>query len=536
MNIITLIAKIRNIYVLLYNIRSMVIYWHKRDMRLIDNQALDTAINFSIENKLTFLPIMGLEKNLIENIETAYEFSKFAQFGYLSAMLPLYQNYKYHKVDPILFYDDILNVLDKINNIESITYLISHMEHGTDGTYTRDNLVQEFCKNNNIKWEQIQPSGVIRNIKSRDTRSKVVKEYLSNSIIPVPDFSNILQNKIYNNFDSKKNFIELDNFKKITKGNHDLAECSEKHGLTSLETFVTSRADGYRGGISSPNSAIMHGSRLSQYLAFGSLSIRYIDQYFSKNIKSTDSTKIKSGILGATQRLHWREHFIQRLETDPSMPCNSINPDFNNIDYAHNLNLFEKYKLGMTGEVLIDACMRCLLQTGFINFRMRALLVSYGVFGLDLNWRDLGRYLAELFLDYEPGIHWSQIQMQAGITGINTIRVYSPHKQLLDQDPECIFVRKWIPELNNLTNEEILDYPNTSLSILTNNNYPDPIVNFKNECKINKAKTYLIKKISTKETSKKVFEIHGSRKKKIITKKSQKPVIKETELIPSLFN
>ena len=198
----------------------------------------------------------------------------------------------------------------------------------------------------------------------------------------------------------------------------------------------------------------------------------------------------------------------------------------------YNNQYFDTYKTGTTGEPLIDACIRCLLATGFINFRMRALVVSYAVFGLDINWRDLGRFLAITFLDYEPGIHWSQIQMQSGVTGINTIRVYSPHKQILDQDPDCIFIQKWIPELRELTPDQIKNYTKESLNILTSGKYPDPIINFKEVSKINKAKTYSIRSSATKESSQKVFIRHGSRKPRI-KKTVIKKAVKEKE--PTLF-
>lgn len=512
----------------------MVVYWHKRDMRLLDNQALDFALKLSLEKFLPFLPIMGIESDLAENKDTNYEFGLFTHYGYLSSMLSLYQNYKYFGIEPLIFKEPIIDFLTNIHCVDSIKFLVTHQEHGTIGTFDRDKSVQAFCFKNNIIWHQIQPSIVVRNLKSRD---KIAKDYLNAKILPIPNFTKI--QKLKNNLleeiitKSQQTFGSLSILKNNIASKFNLQECSEKVGIATLHSFVTERASGYRGGISSPNKAIVSGSRLSQFLAYGSLSLRFIYQYFNSYIKSTNNPKIKAGITAATQRLHWREHFIQRIETKPDMPQHSIHPDFDKIKYTHNLEYFEKYKTGTTGEVLIDACIRCLLKTGFINFRMRAMLVSYGVFGLDLDWRELGNFLATVFLDYEPGIHWSQIQMQAGVTGINTIRVYSPHKQLLDQDPDCTFVKKWIPELSELSNEQIINYPNISLSSLTKHKYPDPIVIFKTACKINKAKTFEVRKNSTKEISQKVFVTHGSRKKRLTKKfkKLSKPKIKMESIV-----
>jgi deoxyribodipyrimidine photo-lyase len=511
-------------------ITYMVVYWHKRDMRLLDNQALDFALKLCTTGHMAFVPIMGLEVDLIQHIDTSYEFNQFTQFGYLSSMLPLYQNYKHFGVEPLLFEASVIEFLDKLHSITPIKFLVSFQEHGTIGTFNRDQLVQAFCLKNNIVWYQIQPSTVVRNLKSRD---KISKEYLNSKLLPIPNLAKIekLKDKLFGEMItvSQQTFDSLLANKNNIGSKFNLQECSEKIGIVTLHSFVTERASSYRGGISSPSKAIVSGSRLSQFLAYGSLSLRFIYQYFGSHIKSTGNNKIKAGLTAATQRLHWREHFVQRIETDANMPWQSIHVDFDKIEYTHNLEYFDKYKTGTTGEVLVDACIRCLLQTGFINFRMRAMLVSYGIFGLDLNWRELGKFLATVFLDYEPGIHWSQIQMQAGVTGINTIRVYSPHKQLLDQDPDCTFVKKWIPELSQLSSEQITDYPNISLSALTNRKYPDPVVIFKTACKINKAKTFEVRKNATKESSQKVFVTHGSRKKRS-TKKVQKPIKPKIEM------
>lgn len=515
----------------------MVIYWHKKDFRLFDNPALQKALVLCSLENLELLPIMGIESDLVENPQTSYEFNSFWQSGTVSALLPLYQNYNYFGLITGLFYEPVLNYLKSIIDVKKITYLISHQEHGTDSTYIRDKKVANFCRQNGIKWIEIRPSGVIRNLQSRDTRDAMVKGYLDSKIIPLPIFDKNLQQMTSGDFWKSivfKNAKVSEQFNKLKDDiglKYNLRLTSEKLALSTLQDFTNSRASGYRGGISSPNTAIDNGSRLSQFLAFGSISSRFVYQNYWMQIKASQNTKIRAGILGSMKRLFWREHFIQRIETSANMPEVAINPDFNSIIYTHDKGLFEAFKLGCTGEPLVDACIRCLLNTGFINFRMRAMLVSYAVFGLDLNWREVGKFLATLFLDYEPGIHWSQVQMQSGVTGINTIRVYSPSKQLADQDPQCIFIKKWIPELANVDNMQILNYLENNLYEQTGGVYPIPVVNYKIASKINKAKVYDIRKIATKDNVKATFIKHGSRKKSNSPKKSKSETASQSERI-----
>lgn len=180
----------------------------------------------------------------------------------------------------------------------------------------------------------------------------------------------------------------------------------------------------------------------------------------------------------------------------------------------------------MTGFPMVDACMRCLLEHGWVNFRMRAMLVSFACYNLWLDWRGISGHLARVFLDFEPGIHYSQLQMQAGVTGINAMRVYSATKQGKDHDSQGRFIRKYVPELRDVPSEFIHEpwkmsgemqkklgvWIGESGKMPTEIWYPSPIVDEKSSS--SKAKSLMQsmrQKKETKEAAQHVFEKLGSR-------------------------
>ena len=180
---------------------------------------------------------------------------------------------------------------------------------------------------------------------------------------------------------------------------------------------------------------------------------------------------------------------------------------------------FEAWASGRTGYPMVDACMRALHDGGWMNFRMRAMLVSFASYQLWLHWRPSALHLARLFLDYEPGIHYAQVQMQSGVTGINTFRIYSPIKQARDQDPSGEFIRRFCPELAHVPEEHLAEPHRMSRELqlrsgcVIGRDYPDPIVDHGVAYRLARSKMYAVKgSREAREEARRVFEKHGSRR------------------------
>ncbi len=493
------------------------IWWIKRDFRLLDNAALVQCLAAHDE----VLPLFVFERDYIAQPDV----SPMHVRAWTQALGDLQERCRALGGEVLVSKGELRKVLTNIRKEWGFTAIYSHEETGNGWTYQRDLELAEWCREHQVVWREVPQNGVVRRLKQREDRQPIIRERLLESApLPVPDdlkfpsyFRALCETRV---MPTVGEFFDLDAHREIQWDT--LQWVSETQAHRDLESFLTQRGKWYSGGISSPNTAFRAGSRLSPHLAWGTISLRYVFQRTyqrraeNKALKSTDDTKRWTRSLRAFEsRLHWHDHFIQRLESCPRMEYEPINKAYHQLRYENDPHKLKAWQEGRTGFPMIDACMRCLNATGFMNFRMRSMVVSFACFGLHLDWRAIHPHLARVFLDYEPGIHLSQLQMQAGIVGINTIRVYSPVKQILDQDPECVFIKKWIPELLAFTAAEIINYEKVTLG-----DYPRPIIDFKMESKRMKDQVYAIRGSEKgRSESRKVLEKHGSRK---VTKRRKK--------------
>lgn len=291
---------------------------------------------------------------------------------------------------------------------------------------------------------------------------------------------------------------------------------------------------GYSNGISSPNTSWHSCSRLSVYLAWGHVSLRYVIHAVRRRqaeLKALDSNQhgrkstshqqqLRS--LGAfLSRCHWRSHFMQKLESEAHIELRDMCPAYQHLRRGPtdwNQMNYEAWAMGRTGFPFVDACMRCLHQHGWINFRMRAMIVTFATYNLWLDWKRIAPHLARLFLDFEPGIHYPQLQMQSGTTGINAMRVYSVTKQGKDQDPNGVFIRRYVQELKQVPDKYIQtpwlmpSHVQSQAQCILGVHYPFPLVDEQESARIAKAKLSEVRKQeSTQVLAKQVYEKHGSR-------------------------
>lgn len=476
--------------------RPFVVWWVKRDCRLTDNSALRAAI----ATGSPVLPLFCFEPHVV----AAADYSSLHLHAQTEAVESLRCELRKCGSELYVSYGEVVETLERIAQVRTIEGIFSHEEIGNGVTFARDRGVAAWCRAQGIRYLEVPQSSVRRGGIDRDTLPEVWRERIVDTpVIPPPTAIPMTP--------AMRRSASATHIRPVM-GSPQWQAVTEAAALETLEDFLYRRGIRYRGGISSPNTAFEAGSRLSVHLAWGTMSVRYVYQATAARLAELRSENAPGNgrwrqSLGAfLSRLHWRDHFTQRLESEPEMEHRAIHPGFREVRYGNDPELFERWRVGRTGFPLVDAVMRCLAGCGFVNFRMRAMVVSFACHALHLDWRLIHPHLAGIFRDYEPGIHLSQLQMQAGVVGLNTVRVYSPAKQQLDHDAECAFIKRWIPELSEFPPEEIgVGKPCGT--------YPAPIIDWATRSKEMRAELYRIKRcIEQRAATEAVFRKHGSRK------------------------
>ena len=484
--------------------------WFKKDLRLYDHKPLHLAT----KDNTNILCFYVLESILLK--QDSFDSAK-TQFLYQS-LLDL-QNQLISKGSNLyLSSRTMIETLNYFHSIFDINAIYSHQESSQNIFYLRDKEVSTWCRNKAISFIEVPQFGVKRPNKNRDGWSRNWETFMKEPLIEEP--KHIKSPKL----------LDWGNINLIKKNtqylNKEIQQSSLNEATETLNSFLNVRSKHYTTFLSTPLGSDQFGSRLSPYISFGLLSMKHIVQSFKHKIndykesQSIEDKKKRQGLNRTLERLHWHCHFIQKLEDFVHLDNQALSPSIEkNYNPMHSDSLFKAWCEGYTGFPMVDACMRFLLTKKWLNFRMRAMLISFASHQLQLDWRKTSKHLAKHFLDFEAGIHYSQIQMQSGLTGINAIRIYSPTKQAIDQDPDTTFIQKWVPELKGLPKEIILDIhqakkqPTLKLSYSQLKHYQDSVVDEKTSYTQARIRAYNLKKMVSKDEREFLLKQHGSRRK-----------------------
>lgn len=348
-------------------------------------------------------------------------------------------------------FESMIASLRKIDQDARLMGVLAHEETGNGWTFARDIDVGRWCRERDVTFEEWRQFGVVRRLKSRDGWARRWEQQMARPIVPEPE-TIPMRAPLHRIDPGEIPTLEALGFARTSACNE--AERIAGHAHETLASFLEGRALGYQRNISSPLTSERGSSRLSVHLAYGTLSMRTIVQATYRRIEEVRRSGMPGwgrSLASFQSRLHWHCHFIQKLESEPRIEFESFVPAFDRLrDAEPDAQRFDAWTRGRTGYPMVDACMRYLTSTGWLNFRMRSMLMSFAAYDLWLHWRAPAIFLARQFIDYEPGIHYCQCQMQSGTTGINTLRMYDPTKQGIEHDPQGEFIRRWVPELSRV--------------------------------------------------------------------------------------
>jgi len=476
---------------------ATALVWFKRDLRVRDHAPLAEARQFERALGLVLIEPEWLASPECDPQHVGFLLACVAELrGDLAALgLPL-----------LLRVGTATEVLEQLRREHGISHLFSHEETGPGWSYARDLAVAAWCRSQGICWHESTQTGVVRRLRSRagwaalwarrmDAPEAGPPPGVSGPGFRGPDTLALAGER------RLPSLRELG----LSAPHRPLPPAGERAAWATLDSFLAGRGRDYRRALSSPLSAAEGCSRLSAHLAFGSISMRCVHQATEARIARCGDPVLVHALRGFASRLRWHCHFMQKLEDEPALEWRHLarsvdglrpgdgqpgSAPMRDLDREH----LQAWCEGRTGYPMVDACMRQLRATGWLNFRMRAMLVSFAAYHLWLHWREPGLFLARQFLDFEPGIHWSQMQMQSGCTGINTLRIYSPAKQARDQDPQGEYLRRWLPEFGTAA-------------------YPAPIVDERSALAAAKDRLYGLRRSDQAQTEAQAIQArHGSRK------------------------
>jgi deoxyribodipyrimidine photo-lyase len=447
--------------ILLYNqLMTTVIWWIRRDLRLHDNPALAQALTGAD----CVIPVYILDSRL----KPAFARERF---------LFLIQSLKALQTDlQTLGSSLVLRAGDPVYELSRLIAESSASEIYAEADYSpfarrRDKAVGSVLPLTLVHGLTIHPPGSV--VKS-DGTSYIIFTPFRNAWLSLPFDHHEIPSPVRMQSHQKLSSIPLPD-----SHEHPLFPAGEAAARLRLLEFLKTSVSSY--ALERDRMDLEGTSRLSPYIRFGQLSIRYV---YAQAKNSACSTTENSGISLWLNELIWREFFIHIMAAFPHVMRGAFRPHLRVIPWRDSSADLQAWQAGLTGYPLVDAGMRQLAQTGWMHNRARMITASFLTKHLLINWRAGEEWFMRHLLDGDPASNNGGWQWSAG-TGTDAapyFRIFNPVLQSRRFDPSGDYIRAWVPELANVPPNYIHEpwlMPVTVQSacgVRIGRDYPSPIV------------------------------------------------------------
>jgi len=445
----------------------MFLFIHHCDLRIEDN----TTINYLIENKLQFQPIfIGTPEQLEDN---DYKSANSIRFM-VQSLKEL--TVKYKNLGLPIFYGKTVDVIeDLIKNNPNIMGVSNNSDY-SPFAMERDRAVSELCQKLKVKYiafedKLLNPIESIKTGQGTDY-SKYTPYFNNASKIQVTypiDFSNIINSQM-NVIKLKKSIYDssLDFILSKAKG---LSPNVQIQGGRSYALKILQNLDRFADYNDERNTPMIPTTRLSAYLKFGCISPR--EAFYAVLDKLGQESEL-------VKQLYWRDFYSMILFNYGTFntPVSITKEGFNDIEWENNPENLERWKDGMTGCPIVDAGMREMNTTGFMHNRLRMIVASFLIFYLKIDWREGMRYFSQKLVDIDWANNVGNWQWTAGVEKWSNdyYKVFSMESQVQRFDPECEYIKNWVPELASVPAKDIMNWDVNHKKYPTIK-YPKPIIN-----------------------------------------------------------
>lgn len=441
------------------------IIWLRNDLRLYDNEAL----NYAYENKHEVLFLYIFDQS--SSIGSASKW-------FLHQCLESFQSdiKKKYNADLIINSGNPQKILEEAVKKYDINSIIWNRVY-EPAAIKRDAKIKEYFKQKNLDVKSFNSSLLFEPSKIKNlsgTYFKVFTPFWKKCLTQISNISNPCQiPKSLNIIQTKGNefLIRLNNLNLVPKNPNwannwnQLYKISEENAHDLAEDFIKNKMINYKIGRDFPASD--NTSRLSSYLHFGLISSK---QLYHKLIIFAGNT----GLDHFLSEIGWREFSYHLLYHFAELPSNNFKSKFDNFAWENNQDHLEKWQKGMTGFPLIDAGMRQLWQTGWMHNRVRMVVASFLIKNLLIDWRIGASWFWDCLIDADLAANSASWQWVAG-SGVDAspyFRIFNPITQSQKFDPTGEYIRRWVPEISDLSDKEI-HQP------LKRENYPEEMIDLK---------------------------------------------------------